>query len=123
MSWGRPAFAIWKGSQAGRGTAAVAALALQHMATWLMGRFEGHTTGSREGLGWHRHWLSGKAQKLSSLDIACDGDLADGCFLTAPQALEKGWVGNGTGTQIGLVDEPEDGNASGDLKKLSPAPR
>ena len=52
----------------------MAALALHYMVTWLMGASEKHTTGTGEGLDWHQHWLLWKAQKLSSLDIACNGD-------------------------------------------------
>ena len=44
----------------------------------------------------------------------CCGDL---------QALEKGWVGNGTGRQIGDLDDEEDATPRTDLKKNSPAQR
>ena len=77
LSWECHALALRKLLQAIEGTAAVAAQALHLMVTWPMGASEWHTIGTGEGLGWHRHWLSGKAQKLSSLDVACNGDLAD----------------------------------------------
>ncbi|MCJ1354266.1 MAG: hypothetical protein MMC33_004253 [Icmadophila ericetorum] len=39
------------------------------------------------------------------------------------QTLEKGWVGNGTGRQIGDPDIEEDATPRTDLKKNSPAQR
>lgn len=39
------------------------------------------------------------------------------------QALEKGWVGNGTGRQIGDQDDEEDVTPRTELKKHSPTQR
>ena len=39
------------------------------------------------------------------------------------QALEKGWVGNGTGPQIGHSDGAEEAGQGAEQKKLSPRQR